>query len=143
MAAYKNLKIKSTIMGKLSHGADLLDELTTVCKDNNIRLGRVWAIGAVQKARLGYYHQDTKKYSYFEIDKHLEITPLVGNISIRDGEPMVHAHVTLSADDGTTYGGHLAPGTIVFACEFVLDILDGAEYIRTHDETTGLQLWEI
>ena len=84
-----------------------------------------------------------KEYSFFELNKNLEITSLTGNISLRDDEPMVHAHITVSDSDGRTFGGHLAPGTIVFACEFVITALDGPQLLRSHDDQTGLPLWKI
>ena len=108
MAVYKEIRLKRTFMGKLKFGADLLEELTAVCQEQGIRLGRVDALGAVQKARIGYYDQKVHEYHFFEIDKPMEITKLHGNISIREGKPMVHAHITLSDSDGNAFGGHLA-----------------------------------
>jgi predicted DNA-binding protein with PD1-like motif len=143
MAVYNEVKPKQTFIGKLNYDADLLEELTAVCKEKGFSLGRVEAIGAVRKARLGYYDQHERKYHFFDINKGLEITSLVGNISLRDGEPTVHAHVTLADSDGRCYGGHLASGTIVFAGEFVIQACDGPEYRRGYDEKTGLPLWEM
>ncbi|MBW1644703.1 MAG: DNA-binding protein [Deltaproteobacteria bacterium] len=117
MAVMKEVKLKELFMGKLRHGADLLEELTGICKEKNIHVGRVEAIGAVQKAVIGYYHQDKREYEYLTLDKHLEILNLTGNISIKDGSPMVHAHVALADAEGKAFGGHLAPGTTIFACE--------------------------
>ena len=62
-------------------------------------------------------------------------------ISLRDGEPVVHAHITLSDQQTRAFGGHLAPGTIVFACEFIIHIFEGAKMERGFDEQTGLPLW--
>jgi len=143
MAAYNELKPVKTFMGKLEHDADLIGELTKLCLGNRIKLGTVEALGAVKKARIGYYDQDKKKYNFLEIDKHLEIISLVGNVSMKDGKPIVHAHITLADKDGNAFGGHLAEGTIVFACEFYLISLDGPEYKRDYDKTTGLPLWEM
>ena len=143
MAAYNEVKMKKTLIGKLTHGSDLLEQLTEICQDNGIRLGRVEALGAVCKARLAYYDQQKHKYEFIEVIKNLEITALVGNVSLRDGKPMTHAHITLSDADGHAYGGHLAPGTIVFACEFVMDVYDGPQFCRTRDEQTALSLWDI
>jgi hypothetical protein len=143
MAVYNEMRLKQTFMGRLSHGADLLEELTAVCLEQGICLGRVEAIGAVQKARIGYYDQDAREYNFVEINKHLEIIKLVGNISIREGEPMVHAHIALSDSKGDAFGGHLATGTIIFACEFIINSYDGPDYIRDHDEQTGLPLWKL
>ncbi|MBW1849018.1 MAG: DNA-binding protein [Deltaproteobacteria bacterium] len=139
----KEVKLKEIFVGKLKHGADLLEELTDICKEKNIQLGRVEAIGAVQKAVIGYYHQDKREYEYLNLDKHLEILNLTGNISIKDGNPMVHAHVTLADAEGKAFGGHLAPGTIIFACECVIEAFDGVILKREFDEETGLPLWNI
>ncbi len=143
MAIYNEIKRTKTFMGKLEFGGDLLEELTSVCDQNDIRLGRAEALGAVQKARIGFYNQQARKYDFIEIDKPLEITKLIGNISLRDGKPMVHAHITLSDSQGNAFGGHLAPGTIVFACEFIVNSYDGPDHIRDYDEQTGLPLWKI
>ncbi|MBN1457525.1 MAG: DNA-binding protein [Sedimentisphaerales bacterium] len=143
MAAYEELKPVKTFMGKLEHDKDLLGELTKICLDNNIKLGKVEVLGAVKKTRIGYYDQDNKQYSFIEMNEHLEITGLVGNVSLKNGKPIVHAHITLADKDGNAFGGHLAEGTIVFACEFYLTSLDGPEYERGYDKTTGLPLWQM
>ena len=143
MAIIREMKPTRCFLGKLRHEADLLEELTAVCRDNDVRLGRVEALGALRKARLGYYNQDTRAYQFYEIDRHLEITNLVGNVSLKDGEVMIHAHVTLSDDEGRAFGGHLVPGTIIFACEFFLQALDGEQLHRGPDEETGLPLWQL
>ena len=143
MAIYNEIKHTKTFMGKLKFGGDLLEELTSICDQNEISLGRVEALGAVKKARVGFYDQQARKYDFIEIDKQLEITKLIGNISVRDGKPMVHAHITLSDSQGIAFGGHLAPGTIVFACEFIMNSYDGPDHIRDYDEQTGLPLWKM
>ena len=143
MAVYNQAESEHIFIGKLEHGADLLEELTAICKEKDIHLGKVEAIGALQKARLGFYNQDAKQYCFFELNKNLEITNLTGNISLKDGQPMVHAHITVSDSKGNAFGGHLAPGTIVFACEFIITILQGPQLLRDHDEQTGLPLWEM
>ncbi len=143
MAVYKKVKSVATFMGKLEHGADILEELTKVCADNNIKLGKVEAIGAVKKATIGYYDQNTKTYNFFELDRHLEITNLLGNVSLKDGEPIIHAHITLADEKGNAFGGHLAAGTEVFACEFCLTSFEGPAFNRGLDKQTGLPLWKM
>ena len=143
MAVIREVKAVKMFMGKLKCGVDLLEEITRICVDKNIHLGRVEALGAVKKARLGYYNQKEREYHFYELDQTLEITSLVGNVSIKDGAPIVHAHVTFSDEDGHAYGGHLAPGTIVFACEIVIQVLDGPKFERRLDQETGLPLWNM
>lgn len=143
MATFRELTGTRCLMGRLAHGADLLEELTAVCIENGVALGWIEALGAVRKARLGYYDQEAREYRFFEVDQPLEITALAGNVSTKDGEPVVHAHVTLADDAGRAVGGHLAPGTVVFACEFCLRVLAGAEFARGFDAETGLPLWQL
>ena len=143
MATMKQARRGTVWIGKLEHGADLLDEITAVCREAGIQLGRVQAIGAVQRARLACYDQQGKAYEFFDLGEPLEILNLTGNISTKDGQPMVHAHVVLSKGQGETFGGHLAAGTVVFAGECIVEELLGLEYVRRYDETTGLPLWDI
>lgn len=143
MATIREVKAVKMFMGKLAHGADLLEEITKICVDQNICLGSIEALGAVKKARLGYYNQQAHDYSFFDLNQTLEITNLTGNISFKNGTPVVHAHVTLSDKDGHAYGGHLAPGTTVFACEVAIQVLDGPEFERGFDQETGLPLWKM
>lgn len=130
------------IMGRLAKGEDLLAALEKRCGDLGITLGEVWALGAVSKARVGYYHQAEQKYEFLELKNPLEILALLGNISLKDGKPFVHAHVTLADRAGQAWGGHLAAGTIVFAGEFFIqEYLAEVALARHYDEETGLFLW--
>jgi len=128
-------------MGTLKHGSDLLEELTQLCVRENITLGRLQAIGAVQKANIGFYDQKEREYRFRTLNQPQEITNLLGNISLKDDKPFIHAHITLADEEGNAFGGHLASGTIVYACEFVFEIFEGAVFIRSFDEATELALW--
>jgi len=90
-----------------------------------------------------FYNQEKREYEFIKIDQPLEITNLTGNISIRDGIPMAHAHITLSDSTGKAFGGHLAAGTIVFAGEWIIESFDGPVFERVFDQETGLPLWTI
>jgi hypothetical protein len=141
MSEFRLIRSRECVMGRLTHGCDLLEELNRIVKELSVRLGRVEAIGAVQKAAIGFYNQETRAYQFESFEKPLEITKLTGNISLKDGIPFVHAHVTLSDASGSCVGGHLAPGTVVFACEFLIEIYDGPAFKRSLDDQTGLALW--
>ena len=129
-------------MGKLLHGGDLLAELEKICSDKKIKTGILTAIGAVKNATVGFYNQTEKKYLKHQFDKPLEILSLNGNISIKDDKTMVHAHIVLSDSEGNSFGGHLMPGTTIFACEFWIYEIEGELLIRGFDEVTGLPLWK-
>ncbi len=129
-------------MGRLTKGDDLLEALEKFCREQNITLGEVRALGAVTQARVGYYNQAERKYYFLDLAQPMEILALVGNISLKDGKSMVHAHVTLADAEGRAYGGHLAPGTPVFACEFAIHEYQADQTLsRQPDAETGLLLW--
>ena len=142
MAEYKEIKAGKRFMGRLRHGADLLEELTAVCQKHGIKLGRIEGLGAVRKACIAFYDQQAREYQTVTIDRPLEILKLIGNVSLNEGDTFVHAHVTLGDSRGNARGGHLAPGTVVFACEYIIEVLKGPELVRGLDKETGLPLWQ-
>ncbi len=141
MSVVEEVTHDSIFMGKLEYGDDLLTTITAICVERGIKLGRISAIGAVQKARVGYYDQKSQTYQFRDLNYPMEILNLVGNISIKDGDPFVHVHITLIDEHGEAHGGHLASGTVVFACELVIEGLSGPQFVRSLDGETGLPLW--
>ncbi len=137
-----NYKLKRTLIGQLPHGADLFESLTEIVQRENIRLGRISGIGATTHAIVAYYDQNTKKYNSLEFSGGMEILSLSGNVSIRDEKPFVHVHILLGDAKGNVFGGHLLPGTKLFACEVTIDEFDGNGLVRGFDERTGLWLWK-
>jgi predicted DNA-binding protein with PD1-like motif len=129
-------------MGRFKSKVDLLSSLTEFCKEKNIRLGTFSVIGALMQVKLGYYDQDNKKYTEcVNLNKKLEITTCVGNISLKESEIFVHAHITLADHQGQCYGGHLMPESVVFAAEYYIQELVGGKLERKNDSETGLSLW--
>ncbi len=131
------------ILCRLKHGDDLLEALTALCRDREIAAGTVQGIGALSRAAAGYYDQKDRVYRDIGLPGHWEILSLLGNISLRDGAPMCHAHIILGNERGETFGGHLTKGCTVFACECAITVLNGTPLNRAHDETTGLPLWSV
>ena len=129
------------VLARLDRGDDLLEALTELCRSHGVQAGVIHAIGAVERAVIGYYDQRAGRYDELPIPRAMEICNLQANVSVKDGAPFVHAHVTLGGADGRCVGGHLMPGTIVFACEIHLRAFEGEPPVRGLDEPTGLALW--
>ena len=130
------------LVARLPHGADLLDAIAEVADEYGVLVGEVRAIGALQRARLAFYDQQTHAYGEWSLDQPLEVVSLLGNVSRRDGGTAVLVHATLADHDGVCFGGHVAPGCVVFAGELCLQELVGGEPLeRAYDEETGLPLW--
>jgi uncharacterized protein len=129
------------IVARLPHGGDLLTEIGAVADAYGLTAAEVRGIGALSRARLAYYDQEAKTYGEFDVDGAVELLALLGNVSRRDGATAVHVHATLAGHDGSCVGGHVAPGCRIFACELMLQELDGDPLEREYDEVTGLPLW--
>lgn len=128
-------------MLRLDAGSDLLEELTAYVRHQDIRAASLTFLGAVRRASLRYYDQATLRYRDFTLNEHLEVTGGVGNVSLLDGEPFIHAHVTLADAAGRAFGGHVNTGTEVFVCEVSIHELNGEPPDRVFDATCGLPLW--
>ena len=87
-----------TFVGRLEMGDDLVESIERFCVEREIRAAWVSAIGAVQHASFAYYEQDELRYLELESDQHHEIIGFIGNISIRDEKPFLHAHATQRID---------------------------------------------
>jgi predicted DNA-binding protein with PD1-like motif len=69
------------------------------------------AVGAFSSVRLGWYSWESKKYEpSVTLDEQMELLSLIGDVALKDGKPVVHAH-TVSKKDGTADGGHLLEAT--------------------------------
>ncbi|MEW5894617.1 MAG: PPC domain-containing DNA-binding protein [Candidatus Omnitrophota bacterium] len=132
-----------TFIGRLPARNDLYGSLTEVCHRYQIRLGVFSVIGAVKNLVLGYYDQTRQKYiQNVDLKGDFEILSCLGNISLKDNNIFVHAHIAAGARDGSAFGGHLMPGTTIFAAEYHIQELAGGELHRQPDSETGLSLWQ-
>ena len=139
MSAHKDAAGQALLV-RLPKDADLLEAVEEVCQKNAIQKATLQLIGALQSARLGYYPQDVKQYVCKELNEGVEILG-TGNVSLKDGKPMVHLHLTLIRKDFSCVGGHAMPGCILFAGELAVLPLAGPALNRVYDEATGLFLW--
>jgi len=128
-------------VGRLATGSDLVTDIQAFCEAEDIRAAWVSLVGAVTKATFGYYEQHEHRYIEMTSEFHHEISGFIGNISMREGKPFLHAHATFGEHEGGTLGGHLLPGCTVFVGEVTIREMTGVELTRTPDEVTGLALW--
>ena len=140
-AGFQELQSGRGFVGRLETGSDLAVEIERFCLEHDVLAAQVTVIGAVRRARFAYYEQDDHRYLELESDAHHEIVGFVGNISLRDDRPFLHAHATFADAAGATVGGHLLHGTEVFAAEIMIREIVGVSLVRTPDEASGLALW--
>jgi predicted DNA-binding protein with PD1-like motif len=144
MVTFQHTKSVNTIIARLEPGEDILGTLEILVLEHNIKAGHLILIGAVSKAKLGYFDRKSKEYKSFTMDEDLEVTSCMGNIArLDDGTPVIHAHMAVADEEGKTFSGHLMKGCEVsVTIEVVLTILDG-ELKRGKDPATGLNLLQL
>ncbi len=130
-----------TLVGRLATDTDVVEELERVCAEREIRAAWVSAVGAVRRAAFAYFDQRERRYRDLASETHHEMSGFIGNVSMRDGKPFLHAHATFANERGECVGGHLMRGCTVWLLEVTLREMTGVELERTPDEVTGLAVW--
>ena len=115
----------------------VIDSLTKFCEEHGIKNAKVSGIGAVKETEIGAYDTIDKKYIRKQFPEVLELVSFEGNVTLKENEPFVHAHVVLSNHEMQTLGGHLFETTIAAVGEFFLRKFDG-EAFRKLNEDVGL-----
>ena len=130
-----------TFVGRLATGSDLVEEIERICAEQGIVAAHVTVVGAATRAAFAYYDQEKQGYDEMHSVAHHEIAGFIGNISLRDGTPFLHAHCSFGDASGGAVTGHLVRGTVVFVAEVTITEWTDISLVRTHDEATGLALW--
>lgn len=123
----------------LKKGDKINESIKELAKKEDIKACHFAGIGAVSKAQVGLFRPgaDDYEWNYFEDD--LEVTSLLGNVSIFEGEPLVHSHITLSDSESKVWGGHLGEATVSFTMEIFVDLIDG-QLDKVKDPEAGVNL---
>lgn len=127
---------------KLEKGEEIVQSVTKFCIENEINLGSMTGIGAVDNAKIGFFDTKKKKYETKNLSEDYEITSLNGNISMKEGKPFLHLHITLANNEYNLLGGHLFEATVSATCEIFLSEITGI-ISRKLDPTTGLYLLDL
>ena len=126
---------------RLDKGEEITGTLEKFCKDNDIGLGSIHGIGAVNEATIGCFKASTKEYQSRKLTGDHEITALTGSVSTMNGDVYLHLHISLSDSSCDAFGGHLNSGVVSATCEVMIDVDDG-EAGRDFSEEIGLNLFK-
>ena len=105
-------------------------------------VGCAWlnGIGALENPEIGYYSLEDKVYHRKTFQGEYELTSLIGNITLKEGKPFSHTHITFSDTEFRVFGGHLFNANITAAGEFIMQF--GSDEInREMNAEIGLPLW--
>lgn len=132
-------RFDSKVLIRLDPGEEVVASVAEVCRKEDIALGMVSGIGAVNKAKVGLFNPVTKEYFSTMLEKDYEVAGLAGNVSQMNGEVYLHLHATLADVDHNAFGGHLNEAWVSATAEIWVDVVDGA-VDREFSETIGLNL---
>jgi len=127
---------------RIDKGEEIVSKLTEFCKLNQISLGKISAIGAVNNVEIGVFDTVLKEYHSTKFSGTYEILSLLGNITSKNKKPYLHMHITLAGMDHKAFGGHLNRAVVSATCEIIISVIKG-KLDRSFDEESQLNLLKI
>jgi len=122
-------------------GEPVMETLKHWLAQHQIGGGSFTAIGAMRQVTLKYFNTTTRTYEEREINEQLEVLNLTGNVGLLNGQPFVHAHITLGTREYQTYGGHFGDGVVSPVLELVLRRVGGPLTRRENAESGLTELY--
>src|SRR5277367_5600739 len=80
------------------------------------------AIGALNRATLGWFDPQRKMYKKIPINGQHEVIGMSGDIALYQGKPVVHTHMIVGSPDGTTRAGHVLDAIVLPTLEVMVTV---------------------
>lgn len=104
---------------RFDKGEDFMGTLTGWLEDQGIQSAAILGgIGMLSNMEIGRY--DGREYTKITEEESCEILSLQGSVSMKEGRPFVHLHVSFADQDFHAIGGHLFSGTVSMTIELVM-----------------------
>jgi hypothetical protein len=126
----------------LDEGEEAFSALSDWAVRHQVSAAQVTAVGAFERATVGWFDRAAKDYRRIEVDQQCEVLSLIGDIALGDGSPgrpQPHLHAVLGLADGSTRGGHLLKGYVWPTLEVIVREAP-AELHKTYRPDVGLAL---
>jgi uncharacterized protein len=127
---------------RLDPGEDIHESVVKFCQEKDISSAEVRAIGSVDSPTLAHYRKDHKEFTEQAFNGIYEIVSMLGIVSLEDGKPAAHLHVTISDQGMNALGGHLVKGTCSATVEMIVRRYY-AKLSKTFNDQVGLRLWDL
>lgn len=126
-----------TVALRLDPGDEICESLLALAEKEKIQAATVTGLGAADDVVIGIMDTKAKKYNDIPLKEPFEITSLVGNLSRKEGEPYLHAHINLGNTEGRVLGGHLQSAVISVTAEIFIRPIKGA-IDRKYNDAIGV-----
>lgn len=138
-------KVGKCVVARIDKGEEILSVIEKIAVKETVMLGRISAIGAVNKVKLGLFKTKDKEYLSKEYKGDFEIVSLAGNISTMTGNSYIHAHLIIADSEQKCFGGHCNYAYVSATCELIIDIISDNEnegLDREFSDEIGLNLFK-
>ena len=127
---------------RVESGEQVAATLLSWLKQQAIGYAAINGLGAVRSATLSYWNSQTTEYEPHALEEQMEVVSLVGNVTVKEGAPFLHIHVSLGRSDLSLVGGHL--NEMVVHPNLELWLRPEAQPVhRAIDESCGLYLMDL
>ena len=131
----------------LDAGEEAFTALSDWAVRERISAAQVTAVGAFERATVGWFDRAAKDYRHVRVRQQCEVLSLLGDIAREvngstAGPPQPHLHAVLGLHDGTTRGGHLLEGHVWPTLEAIIREVP-AELCKTYRPEVGLALIDL
>ncbi|MFX1395179.1 MAG: PPC domain-containing DNA-binding protein [Promethearchaeota archaeon] len=135
--------IGRVIVARVMPNEDLIDATKDIVKNHDVKAGLINIIGAFKIFTIGYFDLSTKEYNFKTFEEDVELISCMGNVSYKDGDPLIHIHVSVGKDNYNIIGGHLSqPSIISITAEVFIYEID-QKLNRVNEQPFNLSLLEL
>ena len=130
---------RRTYVAVLDSGDEVVESVTKLAQDLDLRASRLSGVGAFDRVVLGFYDFGARDYNRNPLDAQVELLSLLGDVALKDGKPQLHARVVVATADGMARGGHLLEARVHPTLELMIEEAPG-HLQREFDPSSGLAL---
>ncbi len=150
----EKVDLSDVVFTRLRPGEDVFARLREICEENDLRRAMIVAsIGSLcdvafvnPKPGASMPFDPSTMLGLRELEGPFELLtlegtvfPLVGEFGdLKDGDPVVHLHATLSSKTGEVTGGHLRKATVFTTVELFLARIKGSKAVKKKSPVSAL-----
>ncbi len=131
------LQHRSLVSVILEPGEPILESLTKVVREKDMKGATLTGLGAIKDVELGFYDVEEQQYIRQTFIDDYELVSLHGNLSLKEDEPYLHVHIVMSDKAFNCKGGHLFEAKVAATVEIWLHPF-GEMPVRAFDKRVGL-----
>ncbi len=126
----------------LDPGEEAFAVLSEFASEQELTAAQVTAVGAFERATVGWFDRSARKYQPISVDEQCEVLSLLGDVAMAADGPQLHLHAVLGLSDGSTRGGHLLSGQVWPTLEVIIREAP-AELRKTDHPELGIALIDL